>query len=470
MKAVKITDCTLRLPLPGQAAPSFREKVEMIKELDRLCLDAIELQLRTDHRADSLLLKTVAPLLKNGALCCRCALQEDAIDRCWEAISEAARPRIQLAFPTSTVQMVYLGGCKPAALLEQIRILTAKAASLCPEVEFVALDASRSEEDFLYRAIGTAIEAGATHLTLCDSAGILLPQETLAFLNRLHEHLPAVESCVLGMECSEKMHMASACMVAAAQGGVTLLKTALGNSELPRCIDFADVLQARGETLGLSCDLRFTVLGQVGNRIEAMLPGRQNSRSSSTAEVVLRQEDFRLRSSDHAETVTACVKKLGYELSEEDLSHVYESFCRVARKKEIGPQELDAIVASAAMQVAPTYRLRSYVANSSNFMSSTAQIELEKEGSVLQGISLGDGPIDAAFRAIESILGHHYDLDDFQIRSVTQGKEAMGEALVKLRSEGKLYAGRGISTDIIAASIRAYISALNKICWEEAMA
>ena len=120
------------------------------------------------------------------------------------------------------------------------------------------------------------------------------------------------------------------------------------------------------------------------------------------------------------------------------------------------------------MQVAPTYRLKTYVTNSSNVMSATAQIELEKNGTLLQGISLGDGPIDAAFLAIESIVGHHFDLDDFQIQAVTEGREAMGEALVKLRSNGKLYAGRGISTDIIGASIRAYISALNKICYEEA--
>jgi 2-isopropylmalate synthase len=140
----------------------------------------------------------------------------------------------------------------------------------------------------------------------------------------------------------------------------------------------------------------------------------------------------------------------------------------VSEKKVIGAKELDAIVASAAMQVPPTYRLRSYVTNSSNVMSASAQIELEKEGRLLQGISLGDGPIDAAFLAIERILGHHFELDDFQIQSVTEGREAMGEALVKLRSEGKLYAGRGISTDIIGASIRAYISALNKICYEEA--
>ena len=120
------------------------------------------------------------------------------------------------------------------------------------------------------------------------------------------------------------------------------------------------------------------------------------------------------------------------------------------------------------MQVTPTYKLVNYVVNSSNVITSSAQITLEKDGENLQGISVGDGPIDAAFLALEQIMGTHFELDDFQIQSVTQGKEAMGSALVKLRKEGKLYSGNGISTDIISASIKAYINAVNKIVYEEA--
>ena len=147
---------------------------------------------------------------------------------------------------------------------------------------------------------------------------------------------------------------------------------------------------------------------------------------------------------------------------------MFESFQRVAQKKPIGAKELDAVIASTAMQVPPAYKLKSYVINSGNIITATAHVELEKDGRTVSGISIGDGPIDASFLAIEQIIGHHFELDDFQIQSVTEGREAMGEAVVKLRANGKLYSGRGISTDIIGASIRAYISALNKICYEEA--
>ena len=171
---------------------------------------------------------------------------------------------------------------------------------------------------------------------------------------------------------------------------------------------------------------------------------------------------------DTQEDIAVAVKKLGYDLSEEDEAKVYEEFVRVAEKKNVGAKELDAIVASVALQVPATYKLISYVINNGNIINSTAQFTLEKDGEQLQGICIGDGPVDASFLAIDQIVGHHYELDDFQIQSVTQGKEAMGSALVKLRNGSKLYSGNGISTDIMGASIRAYLNAVNKIVYEEA--
>ena len=466
MKTIHLTDCTLRLPAQGQTAPGFREKIEIIKELDRLCIDAIELNILSANKADKLLLKTAAPLLQNAALCCRCENDAATIAACSDAMKEAKRARIQLAFPTSTVQMVYLDGAKPAQLLAKISNLVAEAAKVCKEVEFVAQDATRSEEEFLISAIDAALNAGAKIISLSDSAGTLLPEEIAALIGKLYEKLPGLKDATLGFACSEKMHMASACMIAAAKAGATLFKTAVSGEELPKPDAITDTLQLRGDSLGLKCDVNCTVLAQTESKIASMLCARQSGLAA--APVVSEQAEILLQNGDDAATVAACVKQLGYDLTEEDMAHVYESFCRVARKKAVSSKELDAIVASTALQVAPTYRLKSYMINSGNVMSASAQIEVEKDGKLLQGISLGDGPIDAAFRAVEGIVGHHYDLDDFQIQSVTEGREAVGEALVKLRWEGKLYGGRGISTDIIGASIRAYLSALNKIVYEEA--
>ena len=177
---------------------------------------------------------------------------------------------------------------------------------------------------------------------------------------------------------------------------------------------------------------------------------------------------IQLDSSDNRDAVAAATRTLGYDLSDEDTEKVYEEFCRIAAKKRIGAKELDAIVASTALQVPPTYKLVSYVITNGNIISSSAQMRIEKDGAELEGICIGDGPVDAAFRTIEQIIGRHYELEDFQIQTVTEGRDSMGSALVKLREGGKLYSGTGISTDILEASIRAYIGALNKIVYEEA--
>ena len=162
------------------------------------------------------------------------------------------------------------------------------------------------------------------------------------------------------------------------------------------------------------------------------------------------------------------VKALGYDLESDDEKKVYDAVKRLTEKKSsIGAKELEAVVASSAMQVPATYTLKSYVSTISNMVNAVSNVILEDENGTLSGVATGDGPIDSAFKAIETCIGHHYELDDFQIQAVTEGKEALGSALVRLRSSGRLYSGNGISTDICGASIRAYINALNKIAYEE---
>ena len=175
-----------------------------------------------------------------------------------------------------------------------------------------------------------------------------------------------------------------------------------------------------------------------------------------------------LTAGDDQATVMQYVERLGYSLSDEDAEAVFEAFKKIAASKErVSATELDAIVASAALQVPPTYTLDGYVINSGLSFKATSHISLRKNGELIEAVSLGDGPIDSSFKSIESVVGKHYELDDFSIQAVTEGREAMGESVVKLIADGKVYSGRGISTDIVESSIRAYINALNKIAYEE---
>ena len=180
------------------------------------------------------------------------------------------------------------------------------------------------------------------------------------------------------------------------------------------------------------------------------------------------EEEVGLTLHDSRESVLRSMEQLGYILSPEDQEKVYAAFCAVAEKKgSVSLKELDALIATEAMQVPPAYEVSQYVINTGNGIGAIAHMKLKLHGQPLEGIAAGDGVIDAAFLALEQAVGRHFELDNFQVQAITEGQKAMGETIVRLRSEGKLYSGRGISTDIVGASIMAYINALNKIVFEE---
>jgi 2-isopropylmalate synthase len=217
--------------------------------------------------------------------------------------------------------------------------------------------------------------------------------------------------------------------------------------------------------MNAACALQTTQLSRILDRVNQIC---QAGKAKGAIAAAQSDSGIYLTAHDDIAAVTRVAEQLGYDLSEDDRVKVYEAFRRIAAKKEqVSSKELDAIVASAALQVPPTYVLDTFVTTSGNTIAATAHIKLTKNGQTLEGVSFGDGPIDAAFVAIESITGCHYELDDFQIQAVTEGREAMGQTVVKLRSGGKVYSGKGISTDIVAAGIHAYLSALNKIVYEE---
>ena len=260
--------------------------------------------------------------------------------------------------------------------------------------------------------------------------------------------------------------MAISTVLAAVKLGVDEIKAASCKCEVPSLEAILKILRARGDSMDVCVDVSLTEFGRVSRQIEWICDGKTGA-SNTAIEGGNNEESYTLIEFADINTVSDTVVSLGYDLSDEDMMNVYEEFKRAASKKVINLRELDAIVASSAMQVPATYKLVSYVINSGNVISSTANILLEKDGRNFAGVCIGDGPIDAAFLAIEQILGHHYELDDFRIQSVTEGREAIGNAIVKLKADGKVYSGNGLSTDIIGASIRAYISAVNKIVFEQ---
>ena len=464
MKKIQISDMTMKQTAEGFSL-SFKEKIELAKLLDKLGVDVIELEGMENPRVDSLRIKSIAAAVTQSAVAVPVLLNMESVNATWNALQQAKHPRLQVCAPVSSVQMEYLFHKKPEAMVQAICDTVSACKALCADVEFMADDATRADGEFLVTVVSAAITAGAATVTLCDSAGTMLPGEFAEFIRKVVAACPALETVTLGVGCADTLSMADACVIAAATESATQIKAAaypLGNASLA---NVAKLISAKSSVLEASCGVRVTQLSRIIDQIAWMCQSGKNG-IAATAQ----QEDagIYLTAHDDMAAVAKTVESMGYDLSEEDNVKVYEAFCQIAQKKDkVTAKELDAIVASAAMQVPATYKLDTYVITSGNTISATAHIKLLKDGQPVEGVYIGDGSIDAAFLAIEKITGCHYELDDFQLQAVTEGREAMGQTVVKLRSGGKVYSGRGISTDIVGAGIQAYLSALNKIVYEE---
>ncbi len=467
MKTIKLIDMTLGLlPTLREGALTFKEKLEIARSLDRLKVDGIELAPIDGGKADQLAGKTIAAMVTTPLIAGVNVASGD-VAATWEGVRGARQARLNLLAPLSPALMEYTCHKKAPAMLEAVRDQVAKARSVCENVEFTAVDATRAERDFLYQAIAAALEAGANRVTLCDTAGVLLPEEFGAFVAEVRDGVPALAQAELMVQPSDAMSMGVACAAAAVARGAAGVKCAAVGAGYPTLRQMARLVEVKGAAMDIACGLRVTELNRVVDRLERMLRPRKENESPLGNVAVGETAGVTLDEGDDIGEVIKVVRQLGYDLSDEDNAKVYEAFRRVASRKHfVGTRELDAIIASTALQVPSTYHIESYVINSGNVITATANILLGKGEEKLRGVGVGDGPIDAAFLAIEQIIGHHYELDDFQIQTVTEGRDAMGSALVKLRSGGRVYSGNGISTDIIGASIRAYISALNKIVYE----
>lgn len=469
MRKIQIVDVSLREQAACNGSSlSFKEKIEVARQLDKLNVDAIETAPIVNGKNDIIFLHTLAPLMTRCILACPVGLDPDLLPDTWEALRAAKHPRLNVVAPVSTVQMEYQFHKKPPVVLDMIRAQVKACRELCEDVELSLQDATRAEADFLAQVIRAGIESGAGVITVCDTAGVMLPGEFNSFVASLNEAVPELANVKLSFEYSNALHMAAACIFASVNTGFSQIKTTCAGRNEPSLRSIAHVFRAKGDALGVSCDLNMTVLEKSCDQIRQILSGRAEQDECVVETPAIGELNFSLSKSDSREAVADAVRRMGYDLDDFALDSVYDSVQRIVQKKTeaVGPKELEAIIATVSLQVPPTYRLKSFVITSGNEITSYAHVILERNGAEVKGYGTGDGPIDAAFLAIEEILDHHFELDDFQIQSVTGGASAMGATIVKLRYENKVYAGKGISTDVIGAGIRAYIDAVNKICFE----
>ncbi|MBQ8624340.1 MAG: hypothetical protein IJ424_08275 [Oscillospiraceae bacterium] len=458
MKNITVSDITLK-SLSAQSL-TFREKAAIAKSLDSLGVDVIELPMPGSAKEEAVVDSTIAASVTNACVAIPVGMSEETLETAWSCVKNAVSPCLQIEIPTSTVGMEYIWHMKAPKMLSAAEKMIKLAKEKCECVELVALDATRAERDFLVALCKMAAENSVCAVTLCDDAGIFLPEDFAKMVAEIKAQCD-VKICVMP---SDDIGMACACAVAAVNAGADGVKTAVTGSRL--AVDsFAQIVKIKGDELGVSVSVDLTRCNFEAKNLKNVF---ETAKTETANAEILNVNEVTLTANSTYPEVCEAISALGYDLSDEDKGRVYEDFQRLARKKkEISTKEFEAVIATSAMQAPSTYHVESYVANCGNIISAMSNITLVKDGEKLMGVATGDGPIDASFKAIEQIIGHHYELDDFKITAVTQGKEAVGEAIVKLRANGKLYSGTGISTDIIGASIRAYVNALNKIVYAE---
>ena len=465
MKKIIVTDNTIFSISKAGRRTAFKDRVEAARLLDNAGLDIIELSEFSGDKTEEILIKSIAAIVKNSKISVRVPLNSsEYAPIAAEALKNANRARLSIAAPVSAAQMEFVYHKKPAVIGETIKNAVENCRKYIEDVEFIAEDVLGGEFDVLKSELEAAISAGACSVTLSEVSGSRMPEEIAELVKRVKNEVEGIEKVKLSVACSNACGLGLACTMAGIAAGADGVKTSI-DAELPAIAELAEIARQRANELGFEIGVNVTVLWKTVNKISWMLGTPADAKDIS--DTVSDKSTDASVNSESIESVASEIVKLGYELSPDDLAAVYEEIKIIAKKKNVGAKELEAVIATTALQVPPVYKLISFVINCGNVISSIAHIKLEKNGKLLDGICAGDGPIDAAFKAIEQIIGHHYELDDFQIQAVTEGREAVGSAIVKLRSEGKLYSGQGVSTDIIEASIRAYVNALNKIVYGE---
>jgi 2-isopropylmalate synthase len=491
---VIVFDTTLR---DGEQTPgvnlNLSEKLEIAKQLDMLGVDIIEAGFPAASPGDFEAVRAVAENVSCGvAALCRCV--EDDIRSGWEAVKAAKRPRLHIFIATSEIHMTYKLKMSAEEVLESARNNVALAKSLCEDVEFSCEDASRSEVGFLYRIIEAAIDAGASTVNIPDTVGYAVPEEFGALIRGVAENVPNISRAIISVHCHNDLGLAVANTLAAMQNGARQMETTInglgeraGNCsmeeaimaigtrnsffELKHGIDTTKIYrtsQRVSSLTGIPVPVCKAIVGanafahesgihQHGVLANPMTYEIMTPQSVGKAEstLVLGKLSGRHAFSDH-------LREMGYELSKEEVDEAFVRFKELAdRKKNITADDLAALV-NQMDDVPSYYTLDTFQIQSGNRMQSLASITLtHAEGKSVEAAT-GDGPVDAAYNATARIVGGEWTLTSYSINAVTGGMDALGEVTVRVERDGEFHIGRGLSTDIIEASIYAYINAINR--------
>ncbi len=497
-KTIRIFDTTLR---DGEQSPgasmNMEEKLRIAHQLEKLNVDVIEAGFPIASEGDFEAVRKVAQTIRGPQIAGLCRANNMDIDRAWEALKYAGeRGRIHTFIATSDIHMKYKLKMSEDQVVETAVKAVQRAAGYTPNVEFSAEDAVRTRLPFLARVIEAVIAAGAKTVNIPDTVGYTIPSEYFNIIKYLRDHVPNIEKAIISVHCHNDLGLAVANSLAAVQAGAEQVECTIngigeraGNCSLEEVVmalrTRKDILpfdtKVVTEHLYPTSKLLSTITGIVVQPNKAIVGANAFAHEAgihqhgvlmekSTYEIMtpesigLNQNKLVLGKHSGRHAFNQRMKDLGYDLPKDDLEKAFVRFKALAdQKKEIFDEDLDAIVADEIIRIPEMFKLLQMNVSSGSFATPTATVQMEIEGKVKKVAVMGDGPVDATFKAIKKLTKSKSSLLNFSVGAITGGTDAQGECTVRLEENGREVLGQGAHSDIIVASAKAYINALNKL-------
>lgn len=499
MKRIRIFDTTLR---DGEQSPgcsmNLTEKIEMARQLEKLGVDVIEAGFAIASPMDHKSVQTIAAAVSNCTVASLARCTKGDIDAAWDAVKEAKHPRIHVFLATSDIHMEYKLKMTREQVLERISSMVAYAKSFCDDIEFSAEDASRSDRAFLAQCYTNAVAAGATTLNVPDTVGYSTPQEMAELITYLKEHVEGIENTDISVHCHDDLGMAVANTLACIKAGATQVECTVngigeraGNASMEEIVmalhtrrDFYEAetgINTRqiynsskllSNITGVPIPPSKAIVGanafahESGIHQHGVISNAQTYEIMKSTDVGIPQNTMVLGKHSGKHALREKLASMGYELDDQEMENVFARFKDLAdKKKNITGSDIEALVLHRRNAFIGTCKLLGHVVNTGHGVPNTSYIKLQRGDEVLEDVAIGTGPLDASFQAINRMLGmEDIRLESFSLNAVTDGEDAVGEAVVKLEDKnGATYTGTGLSTDIIESSIRAYVNGINKM-------
>ncbi len=494
---VYIFDTTLR---DGEQAPGYsmnlEEKIRMAKQLECLGVDIIEAGFAISSPGDFESVEAISTAVKDVTVASLARALKKDIDAAWNAVKKASRPRIHLFLATSDLHLEYKLKMDRKTALERIAENVSYASSLCPDVEFSLEDATRTDKDFMCKVVETAIDKGARTINLPDTVGYSTPNEIFEMVSYVRNNVPNIDKAIISMHNHNDLGLAVANTISGLEAGARQVECTIcgigeraGNAALEEIVmamktrsdkfDFTTGIKT--EQIYRTAKLLSTITGVKINPSKAIVGDNAFAHESGIHQhgILANAKTYEIMNPESVGVVKTNLvlgkhsgqhafekklEELGYKLDKDECSRLFSSFKKLCdRKKNVTDRDIIALVESTDIVENQTWTLEDFVINSGNTMTSSAVITLKKNGKSYQDVSTGTGPVYASLRTIEKIIKHPFSLEDYQLSAVTEHRDALGEALVKISDQKGVFRGRGLSTDIIEASILACLNAVNKM-------